>query len=130
MKAGVETARPPTCGVAGGPHRKRYPIESKLKAVGYAQSVVEGGGGPGDTVGLTSATRALGILDKATLASWVKNRPTYEKEVQAAATAYGTRTSDALAHRLLTHPLVIMLPCYHTPGILAGVCSHSLHSNR
>ena len=49
---------------SGRPHGKRYPAEFKLKAFGYAQSVVEGGRGPGGTVGLRHATRALGILDK------------------------------------------------------------------
>ena len=71
----------------GGLHRKGYPIESKVKAIGYAQPVVEGERGRGGTVILTYVTTALGILDKATLASWIKNRSTYEKEVQAATAA-------------------------------------------
>lgn len=66
----------------GGSHRKRYPLDFKLNAIKYAQSVVEGGRGPGGTVGITYATRALGISDKATLAAWIKNRATFEKEVQ------------------------------------------------
>ena len=49
----------PLAEFGGGPHRKRYPIESKLKAIGCAQSVIEGERGPGDIVGLTYVTRAL-----------------------------------------------------------------------
>ena len=75
----------------GGLYLRKYPIEFKPKAIGYAQSVVGGRRGPGGTVGLTSATRALGSLDKAMLASWIKNRSTHEKEVQAAAAASGTK---------------------------------------
>ena len=51
----------------GSPHRKRCPKEFKLKAIGYAQSVDEGRRGPGGTVGLIYATRAMGVKDKATL---------------------------------------------------------------
>ena len=55
----------------GGPHRNGYPIEFKLKAIGYSQSVVEGGRGPGGAIDFTYVTRAPGILDKATLATWI-----------------------------------------------------------
>ena len=60
----------------GGPHRKRYPIEFKPKAIGYAQSVVEGGRETGGTVGLTYATRALGMSNKGN-AGIVDQRPVY-----------------------------------------------------
>ena len=73
----------------GGSKRKRYPLDFKLNAIKYAQSVVEGGRGPGGTVGITYATRALGISDKATLAAWIKNRVTFEKEVQWAVSGGG-----------------------------------------
>lgn len=46
----------------------------KLKSIEYAHFVVEGGKGPGGTVGLSYATRAMGISDKATLVSWIKNQ--------------------------------------------------------
>lgn len=75
----------------GGSKRKRYPLDFKLNAIKYAQSVVEGGRGPGGTVGITYATRALGISDKATLAAWIKNRATFEKEVRWAASGRGFR---------------------------------------
>ena len=75
----------------GGPKRKRYPLEFKLTAIGYAQSVVEGGKGPGSTVGLSYATRVLGVSDKATLAAWIQNRSTYEEEVQQATAVSGTK---------------------------------------
>lgn len=80
----------------GGSQRKRYPLEFKLNAIRYAQSVVEGGRGPGGTVGITYATKALGISDKATLSAWIRNRATLEKEVQLcsgqwAAKAFGAK---------------------------------------
>ena len=106
----------------GGPHRKRCPIELKPKAIGYAQSVLEGGRRPGGTVGLTYVTSALGILDEATLASGIKNRSTCEKEVQAATAASGTGASHVLAHPLLSPPLVITPPAFW-PGF---VRTHSI----
>lgn len=66
----------------GGSKRKRYPLDFKLNAIKYAQSVVEGGRGPGGTVGVSYATRVLGISDKASLSSWIKNSATFKKEVQ------------------------------------------------
>ena len=99
-----------------GPAPQEIPYRVfRLKAIGYAQSVVEGGWGPGGTVALTHASRALGILDKATLAPWIKNRFTYEREVQAATAASGTKASHVPAHPLLAHPLVITPPAFR-PG--------------
>ena len=56
--------------------------------------MVKGGKGPGGIVGISYATRALGIADKATLAAWIKNRPTYQKRVQLAVTVSGTKGED------------------------------------
>ena len=106
----------------GGLHRKRYVIEFKLKVIGYAPSVVEGGRRPGGTVGWTYDTGALEILDKAALASWIKNRSTYEKEARAATAASETKASHVIAHPLLTHPLVITPPAFW-PG---SVHTHSI----
>ena len=64
-------------GFDGGPHGKRHHVEFKLNAIEYAHSVVDGGKGPGGTVGIRYATRALGIADRATIAVWIRNRPTY-----------------------------------------------------
>ena len=63
----------------------------KLKSIEYAHFVVEGGKGPGGTVGLSCATRALVSSDKATMASWTNNRFTYEKEVQQATAVSDTK---------------------------------------
>lgn len=41
----------------GGPQRKRYQIDFKLKATGYALTVAEGGNGPGGTAGSSYGTR-------------------------------------------------------------------------
>lgn len=49
--------------VGGGLHCKRYLLEIKLKAIEYAQFVVEDGKGPAGTVGISYATRALGTAD-------------------------------------------------------------------
>ena len=49
-------------------------FEFKLKTIAYAQSEFKDGKGPGGTVGLSYATRAMGISDKATLVSWIKNQ--------------------------------------------------------
>lgn len=76
----------------GGAHRKRYPLDFKLNAIKYAQSVVKGGRGPGGTVGISYASRVLGISDKATLAAWIKNRDVFEKEVQCAVGSEGFRS--------------------------------------
>ena len=124
----------------------RYLVEFKLKAVGYARCVLEGGRGS-DTVGLTYVTRALGILDEATLVSWIKNwstykkelaswiksRSTYEKEVQAATAASETKASRVLAHPLLTPPLVFTPPAFwpgyvhtHSIAIIDVTLSHPL----
>ena len=40
-------------------------FEFKLKTIAYAQSEFKDGKGPGGTVGISYATRALGIADKA-----------------------------------------------------------------
>ena len=74
-----------------------YPLESTLKAIEHAQSIVKGGKGPGGTVGISYATRALGITDKTTLAAWLQNRSFFQKQgQQAAATVPGTKSAKAM----------------------------------
>ena len=77
--------------MGGGLRRKIYRLGFKLKAVEFAQSVVEGGKGPGSTVGISYATQALGIADEATLAAWIKNRSIYHEQVQQAVAVSGTK---------------------------------------
>ena len=43
---------------------------------------------------MSYATRALGISDKATLASWITNRSAYEKEVQRATAVSGIKGEE------------------------------------
>lgn len=70
--------------------RKRYPLEFEVKGIGFVQFVVEGRKGPAGTVVLGCATRVGIIPDKPTLATWIENRSTYEKEVQQAIVVPGT----------------------------------------
>ena len=70
-------------GFGGGSHRKRYPLEFKLKAIEYAQSVVEGGKGTGGTVGLSCSTRAF-VIARQGNAGIVDQKPVYVREGGAA----------------------------------------------
>lgn len=62
----------------GGSQRKRYPLKFKVDAVRYSQRRIKGAQGPDGTVGITYASRVLGIRDKSTLALWVKEVDKYE----------------------------------------------------
>ena len=66
-----------------GSHRQRYPLEFKLKAIEYAQSVVEGGKGTGGTVGLSCSTRAF-VIARQGNAGIVDQKPVYVREGGAA----------------------------------------------
>lgn len=68
--------------IGGGKKRKRYSLSFKLNAINYALNKVLGGRGEGGTVGVSYATRQLGIPERTTLSSWIKNKATFEEEVE------------------------------------------------
>eukprot|EP00904_Undaria_pinnatifida_P011820 jgi/Undpi1/7769/HiC_scaffold_23.g10242.m1 len=64
--------------LGGGSQRKRYPLGFTVNAVRYSKKRVKGAQGPDGTVGISYASTALGIPDKATLAAWVRDIAKYE----------------------------------------------------
>lgn len=68
----------------GGRQRRRYALEFKVNAVRYATKISPGAQGPGGTIGVSYATRKLGIPEKATLSAWVKDRKTLEEQLAKA----------------------------------------------
>ena len=67
------------------------------------------------------------------MASWIKNRPTDQKEGQMATVASGAKASHVLAHSLLPQPLVITPPAFwpgsvhtHSIAIIDTPLSHRL----
>ena len=64
--------------LGGGSQRERYPLGFKVNAVRYSKKRVKRAQGRNATVGISYASRVLGIPDKATLAAWVKDIAKYE----------------------------------------------------
>ena len=76
--ARVGAAGLPIPDIGGGSQRKRYPLSFKVNAVRYSKKRVKRAQGRNATVGISYASRVLGIPDKATLAAWVRDIAKYE----------------------------------------------------
>ena len=69
------------------------------------------------------ATRALGIPEKAALASWIKTRSTHEKEVQQAAAVSGTKGNKKAMKKLSVNAERVSPPWRPDPEGPAQPCS-------
>ena len=84
----------------GGDTRKRYPLQFKVNAVRYSQKRVKGAQGPGGSVGISYASRVLGIPHKATLALWMKKIDEMEAELSQAAQKGATKGEKKAQKRM------------------------------